>query len=190
MMGPVTAGPDRRALRGHASPECVAIDRVEIVRHDIFEARHGGAVSWPYRLANRLHFRTREDVIRREVLFASDQCADAETLAQTERNLRATGFLRDARVETVPAESGRPGAVDVRVSTWEKWTTAPRLGFMQVGNRSVWSVGIAERNLFGRGLSVEVQRRSDIDRDQTLVAVRDPGVAGSRLQAAALVRRP
>ena len=185
IIGPVIVARIAAFHAAAASPSCPPIGRVEIVRHDIFEARDGGAVSWPYRLANRLHFRTREDVIRREVLFSSDQCADAETLAQTERNLRATGFLRDARVETVPAESGRPGAVDVRVSTWEKWTTAPRLGFMQVGNRSVWSVGIAERNLFGRGLSVEVQRRSDIDRDQTLVAVRDPGVAGSRLQAAA-----
>jgi len=168
-----------------ASTSCVPIDRVEIVRHDIFEAQDGGTLSWPYGLANRLHFRTREDVVRRELLFAQQECADAETLAQTERNLRAMGFLREARVETVPAESGRPGAVDVRVSTWEKWTTAPQLGFAQVGNRTVWKVGIAERNLFGRGLSLEVQRRSDIDRDQTLLAVRDPGVAGSRVQAAA-----
>lgn len=182
---PVTLARIAAFYAATASPDCPPIDRVEIVRHDIFEGRDGGSVSWPYRLANRLHFRTRVDVIRRELLFSSRECADAESLAQTERNLRATGFLRDARVEAVPAESGRPGAVDVRVSTWEKWTTAPQLGFMRLGNRTVWRVGIAERNLFGRGLHVEVQRRSDIDRDQTLVALRDPGVAGSRVQAAA-----
>ena len=186
VLAPVLLAP-LGALFGAAAAftDCHRIDRVEVVRHDIFEARDGGEVAWPYRLANRLRFRTREGVIRRELLFSSDQCADAETLAQSERNLRGTGFLRDARVETSPAESGQPGAVDVRVSTWEKWTTAPQLGFAQVGNRSVWTVGIAERNLFGRGLHVEVQRRSDIDRDQTLLAFRDPGVAGSRVQAAA-----
>jgi hypothetical protein len=75
--------------------------------------------------------------------------------------------------------------VDVRVSTYEKWTTAPRLSFMQVGNRSVWSIGVSERNLLGRGIQVEVQRRADIDRDQTLLSFRDPGVAGSRVQATA-----
>jgi hypothetical protein len=184
-MGPVTLARIAALFAAAASPDCPTIDRVDIVRHDIFEADDGGRISWPYRLGNRLHVRTREDVIGRELLFTPDQCADAETLAQTERNLRGTGFLRDARVETVPAASGRPGAVDVRVSTWEKWTTAPLLGFAQVGNRTVWTVGIAERNLLGRGLHVEVQRRSDIDRDQTLLAVRDPGVAGSRVQASA-----
>ena len=185
MIGPVALARIAAFYAATAVPDCPPIDRVEIVRHDIFEADDGGTVSWPYRLANRLRFRTREDVIRRELLFSSDHCADAETLAQTERNLRQAAFLRDARVETSPAESGPPGAVDVRVSTWEKWTTVPMLGFMQVGNRSVWTIGIAERNLFGRGLHVEVQRRSDIDRDQTLLAFRDPGVAGSRVQASA-----
>src|SRR6185503_2347412 len=116
-----------------------------------------------------------EDVVGRELLFSSGECPHGESLAQTERNLRGTGFLRDARVESIPAESGRPGAVDVRVSTYEKWTTSPQLGFAQVGNRHVWSIGVSERNLLGRGLQVEVQRRSDIDRDQTLLAFRDPG---------------
>jgi hypothetical protein len=185
LIGPMTLARMAALYAAMASPDCPPIDRVEIVRHDIFEAGDGGTVSWPYRLANRLHVRTREDVIRRQLLFSADRCADAETLAQTERNLRGTGFLRDARVEAEPASSGRPGAVDVRVSTWEKWTTTPLLGFGQVGNRSVWSVGIAERNLFGRGLHVEVQRRSEIDRDQTLLAFRDPAVAGSRVQASA-----
>ena len=47
----------------------------------------------------------------------------------------------------------------------------------------MWTVGVAERNLFGRGQQVEVQRRSDIDRDQTLLSFRDPRVAGSRVDA-------
>jgi len=166
-----------------ASSDCGTIDQVEIVRHHIFEERDGRALSWPYRLINRLHARTREDVIRRELLVASGECPDGESLAQTERNLRGTGFLRDARVDTVPAESEQPGAVDVRVSTFDTWTTVPRLRLAQVGNRRVWTVGIAERNLFGRGQHIEIQRRSDIDRDQTLVSFRDPRVGGSRVQA-------
>lgn len=165
-----------------AAPECGAVRSVAIVRHDIFDPR-AGRLSWPYRLVNRLHARTREEVIRREVLVAPGECADAEALAQTERNLRATGFLRDARVETVPAAGGA-GAVDVRVSTFDTWTTVPHLRIAQVGNRRLWTVGIGERNLFGRGQRVEIVRRSDIDRDETLFSFRDPRVAGSRVQAA------
>lgn len=165
--------------RGAAS-----IDRFEIVRHDIFDAR-GGALPWPYRMANRLHARTRDDVVRRELLVEPGDCADAEALAQTERNLRGLGHLRDARVETAAAASGRPGAVDVHVTTFDTWTTVPHLRFAQVGNRRLWTVGIAERNLLGRGQQLEVQRRSDLDRDQTRVAFRVPRVAGSRVYASA-----
>jgi hypothetical protein len=172
------------ALLGAApSATCAPVDRVEIIRHEIFEGRDGRALPWPYRLANRMHTRTREGVIRRELLVSSGECPDRESLAQTERNLRRAGFLRDARVEAVPAESGGPDVVDVRVSTFDTWTTVPSLRFMQVGNRRVWTAGVAERNLFGRGQEIAVQRRSDIDRDQTLVAFRDPRVAGSRVQA-------
>jgi hypothetical protein len=163
--------------------DCRPIGAVGIVRHEIFEERDGRGLAWPYRLANRLHSRTREDVIRRELLFASGACPDAESIAQTERNLRGTGFLRDARVETVPAEGGGPAAMDVLVSTYDRWTTVPSLRLAQVGNRRVWTVGVAERNLFGRGQQVEVQRRSDIDRDETLLSYRDPRVVGSRVQA-------
>ena len=79
--------------------------------------------------------------------MAPGDCADAEAVAQTERNLRTMGFLRDARVETVPSVSGGTGAVDVRVSTFDTWTTVPRLRVAQVGNRRVWTFGIAERAL-------------------------------------------
>ena len=158
------------------------IGRITIVRHSIFDDREG-ELPWPYRLADRLHVRTREDVVRRELLVDPGGCADAESMAQTERNLRGTGFLRDARVETVSGETDEPGTVDVRVTTWDTWTTVPYLRLAQVGNRRVWTVGIGERNLFGRGQRIEVQHRSDIDRDETVAAFREPRLLGSRVQA-------
>ena len=54
-----------------------------------------------------------------------------------------------------------------------------------MGNRRVWTLGISERNLLGRGQQIEVARRSDLDRDQTVVALRDPRAFGSRVQALA-----
>ena len=157
-----------------------AIDRVDIVRNDVFEGEEDG-LAWPFRLANRLHAVTREGVVRRELLVGPGDCPDGEAIAQTERNLRRLGFLRDARVDVLA--SPEAGTVDLRVSTFDTWSTAPRLRFAKVGNRVVWTAGLAERNLLGRGQQVEVSRRADLDRDHTVVSFRDPRLAGTRVHA-------
>jgi hypothetical protein len=159
------------------------VARIDIVRHEIFDAR-GRALAWPFRLANRLHTLTREDVIRREVLLEQGACLDAEALAQTERNLRRLGFLRDARVDTVVGRTVDTPGVDVRVSTFDTWTTSPELRFAKVGNRVVWTAGVSETNLFGGGHQVQVSRRSDLDRDQTILSLRDSRLGGSRVRGA------
>jgi hypothetical protein len=171
-----------------ASSDCggaATVERVEIVRHDIFDAARDEPPSWPFRLLNRLHPVTREAVIRRELLFEPGGCTDDEALAQTERNLRRLTFLRDARVEVEPADTGRKGAVDVRVSTFDAWSTVPMLRLAKVGNRRLWTLGLVERNLFGSGLQVGLLRRADLERDQTILALRDPRLFGSRIEARA-----
>jgi hypothetical protein len=154
----------------------------EIVRHDIFD-EEGEPLSWPFRLVNRLHPVTREKVVRRELLVGPGDCPDGEALAQTERNLRKLGFLREARVEVRPAESGPPDTVDVRVETFDTWTTVPQLQLAKVGNRRLWAFGLSERNLFGGGQRIEIQRRADLDREQTVFSFSDPRLGGSRVQA-------
>lgn len=172
------------AGRGAECPDATTIGAVEIVRHDIFDEQDED-LSWPFRLVNRLHPLTREEVIRRELLLEPGQCADGEALAQTERNLRRLAFLRDARVETRPAEGDRNDVVDVRVSTFDTWSTVPLFRLAKVGNRRVWTVGLSERNLFGRGQHLGIARKSDLDRDQTVFTFRDPRLLGSRVQALA-----
>jgi hypothetical protein len=168
-----------------APADCSAAPTVgtfDIVRHEIFEERQR-RLAWPFRVVNRLHPLTREAVIRRELLVAPGDCADEEALAQTERNLRHLAFLRDARVEVSSPRTEK--RVDVRVSTFDTWSTVPQLRLAKVGNRRVWTVGLAERNLLGGGQQLAVSRRSDLDRDQTVFSFRDPRLAGSRVQALA-----
>jgi hypothetical protein len=159
-------------------PPAGSIDRVEIVRSDVFDGEDE-TLAWPFRLANRLHAVTRESVVRRELLVGPGDCPDGEAIAQTERNLRRLGFLRDARVDVLPSPEG--ATVDLRVSTFDTWSTAPRLRFAKVGNRVVWTAGLAERNLLGRGQQVEVSRRGDLERDHTVVSLRDPRLLGTRI---------
>ncbi len=152
------------------------IGKIVIVVNEVFQEESAEVFSWAYRLANKLHIRTREDVVRRELLFATGDLLDLEAVAQTERNLRNLHFIKDAKVEISPAGEG---VVDVKVETFDSFTLSPRLGFAKKGNRTVWSLGIAEKNLLGRGKWIELTRRSDLDRDDTSVFYADPRLLGT-----------
>jgi len=160
------------------------VDSIEVVVEDVFEEEGFVPDLWAYRLANRLHIKTRESIIRQELLFTEGEPVSKEDLEQTERNLRALPFLRLARVETTPTKQGR---LRVRVVASDAWTTVPELRLAKVGNVWVWSAGAAERNLLGYGKQLRIARRSDIDRDQTFLSYRDPRVAGSRFGATAFL---
>ncbi len=152
------------------------IERVEITANPIFD--ESAASSWPYRVANQLHVRTKEDVIRRELLFEPGGDVDADLMAQTERNLRGQPFLRDARVAVAEGENGEQV---VSVETFDSWSTSPELKLAKLGNRWVWAVGVSETNLLGRGKQVQIARRADLERQEKHVAYRDPRVLGSRI---------
>jgi len=164
-------------LEGEETTRVPMIGRIEVRVHDVFgNAEPPG--SWFHRTADSLHIRTREKVILRELLFSSGEPLREEALAQTERNLRALPFLRQARVQTQPSDGG---TVDVVVTTHDAWSTVPRVGLSKVGNRWLWVLGATEANLLGHGKRVEVSRRQDLDRRETHVAFHDPRLAGSRL---------
>ncbi len=155
------------------------IDKIELIVNKVFEEGRKDVLGWTYRFGNKVHIRTREEVIRRELLFASGDILSKEALEQTERNLRALTFVRDARVETYPGEDGR---INVRVITYDSWTLVPQVRFAKAANRIVWTLGVAEKNLLGCGKWVELSRRSDLDRDDTIFFYYDPRLAGSRTQ--------
>ncbi len=162
---------------------------IEIDRREVFEDRSGGVFA-PHRVANRVHVRTREQVVRRELLFASGDPVDRELIEQTERNLRGLSFLRDARVETLDVDAdgdGRPDRIDVRVTTWDRWSLSPRVDFERVEDLTKWELGASERNVLGFGKTVIASRRVNLDRTIDRVMYQDPQLAGSlvRMQASA-----
>ncbi len=70
------------------------IDTIIIHRRNIFGSRSG----WIGSAANSLHILTREDVIRRELLFEPGDPPDPDLFDETERNLRALGIIGDVAV--------------------------------------------------------------------------------------------
>src|SRR6266571_2804392 len=111
-----------------------AIATIRIVRQDVFDLDNPDERHPPYRLADRLHIETREEIIRRELLFKEGDPADPDVLYESERNLRRLHFLHDnTRIETVARDDGR---VDVIVHTRDIWTTRPNVSISRQGNRT------------------------------------------------------
>lgn len=176
------------AAEGRSRSVSPIIERIEIVVEDVFDDGGGEPSFWGYRLANRLHIDTRESVIRRELLFVTGEPLDEEALAQTERNLRALPFLRDASVvaEPVDPDDDGDGPVVVRVTASDAWSTQPEVRLAKVGETWVWGVGGAETNFLGRGKQIRVLRDVGLDRDETFALYRDPRLLGSRVRASVL----
>lgn len=164
---------------------------IEIDGREVFDERGGGLFA-PHRIANRIHIRTRDLVVRRELLFETGDPFDRELIEQTERNLRALSFLRDARLETREIDEdgdGRPERVDVSVTTWDRWSLAPRLDFSQVDDRTIWEIGASEKNFLGFGKSITVSHRQNLDRVTDRVRYEDPQLLGSNVGLGASLAR-
>jgi hypothetical protein len=110
----------------------------------------GSCFSWAHRLVNRAHMRTREVVIRRELLFEEGSCYDRALLLDSERILRSTSFIADADVFAVRQPDGTTHVV---VETRDEWSTRlePQVESGEVGLRGL---ELREDNLMGRGQRV------------------------------------
>ena len=86
------------------------IGTIKILTHEVFEESAVGLTT-PYRIANKLHVRTRNSVVARELLFDTGDLLDTALLEQTERNLRVLPFFREARVEALPVDEDLDGQI-------------------------------------------------------------------------------
>lgn len=119
---------------------------------DIFQAEDSAYIGLVRDGANRLHWRTKPAVVRRELLFAEGEACDEARLAETARLLRAQPYVRSAIL--TPSATG-DGGVIVHVATRDEWTT--RVGVRVASSRPfpVPRLRWQEENLLGEGLGVE-----------------------------------
>jgi hypothetical protein len=153
-------------------PRTQVLSAVEIQRNEIFDPDE--ARGWLPRLVNWLHIRTRESVVRREVLLAAGLPFDSARAEETARNLRGLGIFRRVQLDTTSTDSG----LVVRVLTKDAWSTQLDFGFRSTGNRVLYSLEGREENLLGTGTTLEFQTRRDADFTSRLVHF-----SGSRLIA-------
>lgn len=127
------------------------IDSIKIETHNIFDTQVYPETKLLYRIINRAHITTREDVIRRELLFSEGEPYNPALLKETERNLRRLPFLRKARVT---AKVNRGGNVSVIVRTYDAWTLEVVANFKRAGGTTNWKAGLADHNLMGQGKNI------------------------------------
>lgn len=146
---------------GRSSPEVAGefgsspvIRSVTVEVRDIFDEKD---LSTFYRTVNSLKVNTRENVIRRELLFKEGDRYDRFVLEESLRNLRSLPFIRN--VEIVPRFEG--DVVDVAVRVNDTWTLLPYLSYSSGGGTRKESIGLAETNLLGYGKRVEMLYAND-----------------------------
>ena len=185
LLSALPAFPDEGAgAAPESAPGGAAVGEIRILRENIFDLEDPGEDNWLFRLANRLHVRTRPRVIEHQLLFRPGDPYDPRLLAESERILRSNGYFYDARVR--PGEA-RDGRVDVEVRTRDVWTLQPGISFERKGGRNSTGIDLKEKNLLGLGSSLSMAGKSTPDRRTETVTFEDDHLFGTWLRTSLLL---
>jgi hypothetical protein len=144
----------------------------------VYDPVPSGRLAGAYRLANALHFRTRDHVIREQVLLAPGQPWSQARAQESLRKLRELDV-----VEPQSLTAHREGdSVVVRVETRDGWTTTPEFNLESGGGSLFGSFAFAERNLFGLAKSVSFAYRQDPVGTSRSFSWQDPQFLFPRMQ--------
>jgi hypothetical protein len=151
------------------------IGKVSIHAENIFDLDDPAENNALFRTMNRLHVRTRDSVIARQLLFRSGEPFVAQQMDESERLLRASAYLYDAEIR-IAACDGQ--SVDLEVHTRDVWTLKPGISLSRSGGENRIGFDIQEDNFLGRGGSVRYARRIDEERRSTEIGYADRNLGG------------
>jgi hypothetical protein len=166
-----------------ASDPPARIERIEIVRTEIFDSSRVEERHLFGDVVNALHVLTREDAIRQELLFTEGDILDERAVEESARILRSLGYLGDAQIET--RKSGDSSVV-VRVITQDRWSMDMLPAFKQEGGVTTERFTLKEDNLLGMGKSLSASYSFQSDRPAPHgreISFLDRNVFGTRLRA-------
>ncbi len=167
---PLRAAPESRPV----------ISRITIRSTDIFDFETKTYLKkFPYTWINGLHIKTKEWIIRQELLFKVGDRYDPFLAAETERNLRALSFIRAARVARYPQ---RDGTVALVVYASDAWTTEPQINLGGINKVDKVEIGFKEKNLLGFGKTIEFFYNKDGDVRERRYGYFDPRLFHTRWQ--------
>lgn len=159
---------------------CPQISRIFIDNHSIFDLskiEESGRLGWAFRLVNRLHYRTTENFIRRELLFETGDCLDLFLVDESARLLRQYKFFAEADAFAVQQPDGSHHVV---VETKDEWTTKLDIGASFDDGFQLEKVELTEENFLGRGLEVDLFFQERRERRDAGVRLRTTRLFGTR----------
>ena len=174
----LTAQPlNRVTAQTDPHPPLQTIDTIIIQNGNVFD-RQDGAPNWVAHLANGLHLRTRQWVIRRRLLLNRGDPFDRARMEESERSLRTLGVFRSVRLDTV--RSGPDGKLALRAVTADGWSTQPQFGFTSAGGDKTWEIGFIERNFLGTATELALVYGRNPDRSRLDFEFLNPHFFGRR----------
>jgi hypothetical protein len=153
-----------------------AIGQVLLDNQNIFDLNNPKDDTKLFRLVNRLHYKTRQSVIRNQLLFKPGQPYSRRVLDESERILRADGYFYDAWIRPIAYHDGK---VDLRVTTKDVWTLNPGFNYGRSGGTNSTGVQLQDSNLLGTGTDVVLSHSVTVDRTTSLLSVSDQHIMGS-----------
>ena len=150
--------------------EGLPIGSITIERQNVFNTSDPTEDNGLYRLINRLHIMTREQVIAKQLLFSEGEPYQKQRVEETQRKVRRNRYLFDASISATPQSDG---TVDINVETRDIWSLMPELSYSRSGGETKTIYGIDESNLFGFGQRLLLTRADSVDRESKSIAFSD-----------------
>ncbi len=133
------------------------IQLIKIVRVDMFSGSvadtTSGQTTSLEKVANKLHYGTRNHVIIKNLLFTTGDLVDPFQIADGERVIRSLPFIQDARIQLALDPKGLD-TVDVYIIIKDRfpWSLS-----VDIGGLEKFKLGIANKNLLGTGNEIRLR---------------------------------
>ena len=168
------------------SVSALAVNRLKVVRsivmtgEPVFDPRRKTFGDQILGGMNRLHWQTRESVIKQQLLFTEGLTLSPSALAESARLLRSRPYLMDAGINVQnPCEP----EVDIEVITRDAWSLTPRVALNRSGGNSKTGFGVREKNLFGLGVQIEFKTVKNLDRQGQQFELSTKHLFNTRIQS-------
>lgn len=124
--------------------------------------------------------KTRDKVVRRELLAGEQELYSGTKITQSRNALQRTGYFEDVQVTT--KKTGQPDTVDLLVDVKEGPTGTFQVGAgYSSGDGFLFNANISEKNLLGRGQGVSGNFSIGSSRQDFILNVNDPYFMDSKV---------
>jgi hypothetical protein len=180
LLAALGAGPACATRPGWDELRGLPVVEVRVLAQKVFDPGIPEESGRLYVWANSVHTRTRDSVIRREVLLNPGEPFEPLLAEESERNLRAFGIFQ----EVLLTAEAVPGGVLLQVRTTDRWALHVRTELSRRGGINQLRLGVESTNLLGLGIQAGGSYLSSTDVSGVDASYHDPRFFDSRWDVA------